>query len=115
MIEVRNAIIKSATIVNNDHGLLSSWLTLDYGGVQQAFGGWSLYFPEPSLADQNNTAGIWLWRCLEVAGVTEWSQLPGVAIRARCDDDEVYAIGHIIKDIWFELRVEFLALEKSKT
>ena len=40
-IKIRNAIIESARINNDDHNLLSAWLSLDYGGSGQGFGGYA--------------------------------------------------------------------------
>ena len=51
--EIKNAVIKKATITNDDHGLLSAWLDLDYGGSGQGFGGYSLYLPK-SFTHSNN-------------------------------------------------------------
>ena len=103
-LEEKNAVIERATITNDDHGLLSAWLSLDYGGSGQGFGGYALYLPkdfkhhEPSGP---NYAGHFIWRVMEVAGVSEWSKLSGKTIRVMAKHGGVEAIGHIVKDDWF--------------
>jgi hypothetical protein len=107
MIEIRNAIIKSATLSSEDHGILSSYLHLDYGGMGQGFGGYCLFNPN---FKSKAAAGLWIWRCLEIADVTEWSKLPGRTIRAQGDVNKIHRIGHILKDVWFDPRDEFATL-----
>lgn len=106
-----NAIITSATI-KEEHGVLSAWLMLDYGGSGQGFGGYVLYLPQSFTHHkdpQNNCAGIFIWRCMEIGGVDSWSQLVGKSVRVRKDDEfgPIKAIGHIIKDNWFDPEAEF--------
>lgn len=98
--ETGNAIIKRATLTTEDYGILSAWLTLDYGGSGQSFGGYSLY--SPGSPDQASIGGYFIYRIMQVVGVTEWSELAGTAIRVRASHERVEAIGNIIKDDWFE-------------
>lgn len=116
MVETRNAIIRSAGITCADHGVLSAWLDLDYGGSGQSFGGWSLYLPK-SFKHHNvagpNYAGHFIWRVMEVAGVEKWSDVVGKTIRVRCEHIKVHAIGHIVKDDWFEPSLDFAKAEKE--
>ena len=112
MIEQKNAIITDAEITNDDHGLLTAWLTLDYGGTGQGFGGHSLYLPK-GFAHHNAKAGFaghFLWRVMEIAGVSRWSDLRGKTIRVRMEHTGIEAIGHIVKDDWFYPRVDFAEL-----
>ena len=111
--EIRNAIITSATITNDDHGLLSAWLSLDYGGAGQGFGGYALYLPKgfSHSNNQRNYAGHFIWRCMEVAGVSEWSKLVGKTIRVKAGHYKVHAIGHIVKDDWFDPSADFREIE----
>jgi len=99
-----NALIVSATLTTADHGLLSGWLSLDYGGAGQNFGGYSLYLPK-GFKHHNllgpNYAGHFIYRVMQIADVTEWGQLKGKTIRARAEHNRVHAIGHIIKEDWF--------------
>jgi hypothetical protein len=104
-LEIKNAIIRS-TKIENERGL-SAWLTLDYGGMGQGFGGYML------KGGNANYGGHFIARCLDIGGVDEWSKLVGKAIRVRIEDGLIKAVGHIIEDDWFCPKDEFAKLAKS--
>ncbi len=106
-IETKNATI-TAAYFDTERGL-SAWLTLDYGGSGQGFGGYLLYAPKGWKAHESkgNYAGHFIYRCLEVAGVSDWAKLVGKNVRVRCEHSKVHAIGHIINDDWFNPSEDF--------
>ena len=108
MSEITNAIITRASIFIEDHGMLTAYLYLDYGGSGQGFGGHCLYLPKTFKHHNiHSVAGHFIYRCLEIADVDSWDKLPGKTVRAEYDWDHVHRIGHIVKDIWFVPKEEF--------
>jgi hypothetical protein len=107
---IENAIIKSVSLSDEDRGLLSGWVYLEYNSGGQGFGGYALYLPK-SYAHHNvlSHAGHWIWRVMQVAGVGNWNDVPGKTVRVRHTWDTVEAIGHITKDDWFDPKKEFSA------
>lgn len=114
VVRERNATIESVSLSNDDHGLLTAFLHLDYGdSSHQGFGGFSLYSPRSKAANSKNWAGHFIWRCLEIGGVTEWSELPGRTIRVRAEHSIIRAIGHITRDDWFDPAMDFKKMEAA--
>lgn len=102
MSEIKNAVIKSASLGFGDRGFLDAWLDLDYGGMCQGFGGYTLYLPKSwTHHSLNSPAGHFIFRVMEIAGVERWDKLAGKTIRVKATHGGVEAIGHIVKDDWF--------------
>lgn len=116
MVNVKNALIKSASIEIEDHNILTAWLHLDYGGSGQGFGGYSLGlgsdYKHRSDAPEHLFCQRFLRRCMEIAGVTRWADLPGKTIRVETDTPRglIVGIGHIVKDDWFRPKVDATAI-----
>lgn len=112
-IEEKNAIIESASLTTGERGLLTSYLTLDYGGAGQGFGGYVLYLPKTWTHHNPSDpfCGHWIFRIMELAGVDDWAKLKSKTIRVRASHCKVHAIGHIVKDDWFDPSVEFEQLK----
>lgn len=110
--EIRNAIITGARINDAERGLLTAWLDLDYGGTGQGFGGFALYLPKDySHHGILSPAGHFIWRCMEIADVASWDKIVGKTIRVKLDKPgfggRIIAIGHIVKEDWFNPSVDF--------
>lgn len=113
---IQNAVIESVRLTSDDHGLLSAWLFLDYGGSGQGFGGYTLYLPDSFLHHDPagpNFAGHFIWRCMEIGGVTEWMALPGKTVRVKQDKPfgSIISIGHIVKNDWFDPKIDFTVMK----
>lgn len=118
---IKNAVIESVSLDMGDRGLLTSYLSLDYGdGGHQGFGGYVLYLPKSfKHHEMLSHAGHFIFRCLEIAGVESWDKLKGKSIRVQLDGDgfsgNIKAIGHIVKNDWFWPSVDFGIIEKKKS
>ena len=99
--ETRNAIIESARIVIHE-GMLTAQVTLKYDSCHQMFGGRALYLHKSFKHHElKSIAGHFIYRVMEIAGVKNWDNLPGKTIRAKSDVANIYQLGHIIEDDWF--------------
>ncbi len=122
MENIKNAIIDSVSIDDGDRGLLTAWLNLDYGdGGHQGFGGYSLYLPKDysHFTEKGDFAGHFIFRCMQIAGVSSWDKIKGKSIRVKCDDGtgmarKIIAIGNIVKDDWFNPSEDFKKMNKIK-
>lgn len=115
-IECKNAIITGASLSNADHGVLSAWVHLSYGDSGgQGFGGFALYLPDSYKHHKKGSpyAGHFIWRVMEIADVSEWSQLTGKTVRVKADHSKVYCIGHIVKNDWFNPEIEFKQIKEA--
>lgn len=114
-IEIKNAVIESAAITTGERGFLDCWVFLKYSDAGgQGFGGYVLYVPKSwEYHKMESVAGHFIFRVMEVAGVTEWKDLPGKTIRVKCERSKIHAIGHIINDDWFDPKVDFSNLNKE--
>jgi hypothetical protein len=114
---IKNALIGSVTLDDGGRGLLTGWLMLEYGDSgHQGFGGHTLYLPTSyKHHGGKNYAGHWIFRVMEIAGVSSWDKMKGKTIRVKLKSDmlnaSIIAIGHIIKDDWFNPEDEFEKLK----
>lgn len=109
---IKNAIITSVSLDFGGRDLLTSYVHLDYGGLHQGFGGYALYLPKSySHHSLLSHAGHFIYRCMQIAGVESWKDMAGKAVRVKLDKDglggNIIAIGHIIKDDWFNPSEDF--------
>jgi len=106
--KIQNAIIDYADLMIEDHGTLSSFVGVKLEGGGQGFGGYALYLPpDYDHHELKSPAGHFFYRCMEIAGVTNWKDMKGKAIRIYGTWNRIEAIGHIINDDWFIPSLDF--------
>lgn len=105
--EMKNAKIVSTMLGREDHGIMTAFIHLDYGGSGQGFGGYG--FDNPKTPGDYKAGRIgtvygceFIRRVLEVVGVEKWEDLPGKYVRVVADWGHVHRIGHITDDKWFD-------------
>ena len=104
--EIKNALIEGAELIIDEHGFLTVWLRLNYGDSGQGFGGFILT-KNGVYSKSGDVAGHFIYRVLEIAGVSDWKDVIGKTIRAKASHRSVSAIGHIINDDWFNPTEDF--------
>ena len=107
--ETHNALITHTMLGVEDHGILTFWLTLDYGGSGQGAGGWVLDEYDKGLGRRVGTtlAADVVLALLKTLRVGKWEDLPGTHVRVRRTNTKVEAIGHIMRDDWLDFEAFF--------
>lgn len=102
-LERKNAVITSAALGPEDHGIFTVSLCLEYESGAQCFGGYAMDGYDKAKKRRIGSAyGMeFIVRVMETVGVTEWAQLKGKHVRVEAEQSKVHAIGHIVKNKWF--------------
>ncbi len=112
MKEIRNAIIESTQLGYEDHGVITCFLALNYGGSGQGFGGYRLDGPVEDDMRYENFGIEFIKRILDTVGAETWEKLTGKHIRVESESHKIYKIGNILEDKWFS--PDDLWLEKKE-
>ena len=111
---IKNAKITSASIFVEDHGILTSYLQLDYAeGSTQGFGGYALdsYNKATDKREPHIGLSIWVKGIMDTLDVDYWDKLPGTPVRVALDSNgwnaTIIGIGHFLNNKWFEPKVAF--------
>ena len=116
IIMVQNAVITDVSLTMLNAGCLTFHLLLEGDGWSCSFGervigkGYLGAKPEELQGSERGLAA--LMRVMQICGVESWEDVPGCYVRAVSDGwgSNVTAIGHIIKNDWFDLD-EFFNIE----
>lgn len=105
--EVKNAKIRGTMLGIEDHGIMTAFIELDYGGAGQGFGGYGFDNPHKTKEEPYGRRGTafgceFIRRVLDVVGVEKWEDLKGKHVRVVATWDKVKRIGHIIEEKWFD-------------
>ena len=107
---VQNAVIDYADIRIERGFILTDAIgfNLEEGGCQ-GLGGYALHLGESSSNfTPSSPAGHFIFRLMEVAGVESFSKLKGQCVRIQRDGASfganIIAVGHIVKNDWFDFR-----------
>lgn len=102
MSELQLAQIREVTLGVESHGILTSFVHLDYatpgsklGGAGQGFGGYAL---------NGEYAARWIRGVLDAVGVEEWSKLPGHMVWVDAEPTKVHAITGLVTGKTFDVR-----------
>lgn len=104
--ETVSARIDSTMLGYEDHGILTTFLMLDYGGSVQGFGGYSL----GNTKSDSVACSYQIRRILETVGVDKWEELIDKNIRVRRSrsfNGKILEIGHLLEDKWYNPELEF--------
>jgi hypothetical protein len=78
------AKITSTMLGFEDHGILTGFLTVDYGGASQSIGGYDL---------RAVSTCVYLQRTLQACGVDSWERLKGRTIYVLTEDNDHRVLG----------------------
>lgn len=103
--QTENGKIGSTMLGNEDHGIFTCQLTIEFDGTVQGFGGYALDKYDSEKKRRLGTAyGLeFIKRILETLEVTSWEMLKGQHLRVRRKEEcgPIISIGHITKNKWF--------------
>lgn len=110
--EIKNAVIESTMLGWEDHGILTCYINLDYGGSGQAFGGYALDQPVFGKEESRTSRQFkgrygtaygmqFVAEVMKALGVDSWEKLKGLHCRVEAEHIKVHRIGHFLKDQWF--------------
>lgn len=104
--EFKNALITGTALGNEDHGIFTASLVLEYESGCQCFGGYAMDEHNGVRGAGSRRRGTaygmeFILRILDTVGADSWEKLKGKCIRVKATQSKVIAIGHITKDKWF--------------
>ena len=114
-----NGIIRTAEIQIDRGFVLTCWLGIEFANFHQGFGGYVLggnpFDGTAKCADhahQANYAADFIGGVLAVVDVEKFSSLVGKTVRVKREgqSDTIVAIGHVVKDRWYEPTARFNAI-----
>ena len=105
--EIQNAIIKKIWLEVEDHNCLICDIALQGAGWETIFGGYNLCNSNKLIEGKDYT-GFYIRRLIEIFldGYGKLDSLEGMPCRVKMEGRKVTAIGHFLKDKWFEPRIE---------
>ena len=93
--EIKNGKIEGVKLGFEYHGILTAGLTVVFGegGTGASMGGLSL---------GGEFTDLYIRKLMNTLDVDDWSKIDGTFVRGKIDDsNRLIAIGHIMKDKWF--------------
>lgn len=100
--ETKNAVISYTNlgVQHTDHGILSFWIGLDYGGAGQGFGGLVLDTGGDDHVRRPTILAASLLLAVDRVFQKDWEKLKGTSCRAIIENGTVKMLGHFLKDLW---------------